>query len=237
MVLVEPGDDRAASQRCPTGANNRPTRRIVGCSGARSAAAAKDSRSLASRSKELPAGITNTMPTWLHADRVPSPRLHPVCTAPVQVRAARRGDRRVPVARAVPVEGPGLCQARGDVRLRPGPGGDRGGSEEDRGATPGLAGRAPHRVMIRAAQSRSLLCVGETTPTPPRTAAPHGARQVTVSGNNVGKTTSPSLVSRTVCATVWAMPVARLITPAASRRGQPRPGRPSAPPARYAGAA
>ena len=175
--------------------------------------------------------------TWSHADRVPSPRLHPVCTAPVQVRAARRGDRRVPVARAVPVEGPGLCQARGDVRLRPGPGGDRGGSEEDRGATPGLAGRAPHRVMIRAAQSRSLLCVGETTPTPPRTAAPHGARQVTVSGNNVGKTTSPSLVSRTVCATVWAMPVARLITPAASRRGQPRPGRPSAPPARYAGAA
>ena len=40
------------------------------------------------------------------------------------------------------------------------------------------------------------------TPTRPPGAAPHGARQATVSGNNVGKTTSANWARMTVCAAV-----------------------------------
>jgi transposase len=64
-------------------------------------------------------------------------------TAPAQYEAARGGGRRLPVARAVPVPGPGLRRDGGPVRLRPVPGRARLHDREDRrGHRPG-AGRGP----------------------------------------------------------------------------------------------
>ena len=62
--------------------------------------------------------------------------------------------------------------------------------------------------------------VGETTvtPTPPPDTAPHGAHQVTASGNNVGKTTSPNWVRVTVCATVRIVTATQLDLAAEYRR-------------------
>jgi hypothetical protein len=74
------------------------------------------------------------------------------------------------------------------------------------------------------------------TPTPPPGAVPPYAPQVTMSGNHVGKTTSPYQSGVTVYPTVRGMAAARLITPARCPAGQPPPGRPYAPPACRAGA-
>jgi hypothetical protein len=78
--------------------------------------------------------------------------------------------------------------------------------------------------------------VGETTVTPtrPRGPLPHGAPQVTASGNYVGKSTSANWPHITVCTTVSAMAATQFVV-AGHRRGQPRPGRPRVPRASRAG--
>ena len=72
---------------------------------------------------------------------------------PGAVRAAGRRHRDVPVARAVPVAGPGSRRAGRDVRLRPVPGGDhRDGQEDRRVHQPGdrRDRQGPDRIADRA---------------------------------------------------------------------------------------
>ncbi len=100
----------------------------------------------------------------------------------------------------------------------------------------GRAGVRTRRSGLLIPRTCSPCCKTSVTPTP-RPARRHPAfRQVTASGNNVGKTTSPNYARLAVYATVMAMAATRLITAAGYRRGQPRPGRASAPTAPRTGA-
>ena len=140
------------------------------------------------------------------------------CRAEAQVMGVGRRPRRRRVAHSRR-----FCRYASDGRC---PARMRGGRKcAAVGASDDLGRAASHRG------------VGETTVTPTRpcAAAPHGARQ----GHSVGKPCRQNYVAKLGLPYrlrySQVMPATRLITAAAHRRGQLRPGRPYPPPARRAG--